>query len=1150
MVNQFDRSTSNLDGLTIIEASAGTGKTHAIQKIVARLMMEGVPISRIALMSYTHAAVDELAERVRSELQSAYAHESSSSGVRRGRLERAIGDFDLAHISTIHGFCQRMLKEHPVEAGVNGLQGWTLETDESDAIAVASSDAWSAIVEVNPMMDAAMISMKSVVSAIRLSLDVEPHELQLQSANVSREHGLLEQALEAVRTYPSAAMLEGIVSSFNKAAKDPAERLLELLAAVPPVGSSSLEALQWRGRCVEACQALASGASARGAIPADRFQNKRKAALQIIHSNAWQAFQQLLVTVEHAYERCKTSATNTVAREAIRRIKARREAERKVNFHGLIVRLRNAVRPPNAPLCRALRQRFDVVIVDEVQDTDPMQAEIVRRVFIDSPAHRVILVGDPKQSIYSFRNADVNSYLQLRDLSTKPPMRLEWSHRSDPAVVQAVGNLFRDPDSFLHGGIPTMDVTSVHPTSRMHCGDLPSPGITFHHAANASVVKPDDMLKTSAECIAQQLNAGWKVSADGTPRSIRPRDLAVLCHQHWQNRLMADALRGLGIPVVVINRSSVYASEVAKDIARVLLAASQPRSRSLALGAMTSPLMGLRVNDALHRPSVWLEKMDRFSADLAALGIGLALRRLVDQAPDGGGRCGMLTEAGGERSAVDFDHLVEQLERAEADGVRGAPALAAWMLPKILHERGDDETYCRAMGDSDAVTLMTIHGSKGLEFGVTWLPTFFIPMSQGHDEAREELRRLLYVAMTRAKFATHVMWQPEPSAAESPLAALLHGSGCTDPQQLVEYVQSRFANGLAKQDLQDRVDHHPEWFAIESVKNAAPLPWVTTADPKWLQPRLLPPCPDRAYVLSFTSLSRGKAAHELAPMEREVAGPDESQTPDGNGFAGPFDRWARRSGLRGTSLGNLVHDALAHASAFASLAHGSDRSPLENALREESVGIRLNAASTVEDLASSLSDALASPTGPAEIPSVGQIASHPANTLRELNLAAPWAACPADLAQILRSSHQPWSDEVAEAVTRTGSRSLQGLLVGQVDLVALHDRQWFIYDYKSNDLGRSVEDYRLGSLHRAMANALYPLQAAIYAAMLARWIWVRGGRRGKFGACIGGVAYLFLRGMHSANDAVGTWTWVPEASLLQDLDDVLESRRLAAGVSG
>ncbi len=1148
-MSRLDPETADLQGLTVIEASAGTGKTYAIQKIVARLVREGVPVQRMLVTSFTNAAADELGDRIRRELESALKA-AADDITARGRLERALADLDLAQVSTIHGFCQRMLREHPAEAGVHGLDGWTLETDAAAAIDRCCDEAWASLVEVDPLIDALVQTPTSVRSVTRDADRSERLRARVDAADMASVVQSLHGAALAIVKHPDFHMFGAMTEALKVVAAKPAEALQGALADV--VRRDAVDAARMATRREEiavACEELLDEQAMRDAVPRKPAAARRAAldaVLSFLDSARWLSMRAAMQAFVTASEACEQAAAEHVASDALRRLDALRRGLRVVSVDGLILRLRDAVRAPNSAMVPALRARFDVVIVDEVQDTDPAQAEILRRVFVDSGAHRVILVGDPKQSIYRFRNADLESYLALRDLCRKPVLRLDRSHRSDASMVRAVQRVFAVANPFLNAAIPMAAVDSAHPATRLLRHGEAGPGLALHLPPAAGV--PDDPLQEAAWSIVRTLHEGWMVQEREGERPLRPGDLAVLCHEHWQGARVAEWLRALGVPVTVIDRSTVFASAAAHDVACVLSAVAQPGSRSSALGAMACSIMGMPAGDALDRPDGWLQRVRRCEADLRAHGVGLALRRLVDVAQQGIGRLGTLAESGGERYAVDFDHVVEELEAAERDGVRGPQALASWLARRVQQSRGGEDALVRSVGGGDSVTLMTIHGSKGLDFGVVWLPTFMTDPAADADDLAEP-RRLLYVALTRAKYRTHVLWTPQPGAAASPLATLLHAGSETDPERLVDVAAARLALPDARADLEALVQGgQSRDIAFVPFHADPPSPWRPTGSIKIPEVRPAPAVPPRAVTLSFTRLAHGRDRADAVTAERDVAGQDTVRAVRRPGGAGPFDDQVERSGLRGTALGVLVHDALAEPAAFAALAHAADRTPLVQALRRHGAGMRWRKGSQIEPFADALAIALAAPTGHHAIPSVVEVATEPGRTLRELDLAAPWKASPADLADILRDERAPWSGAVADAVGRMGERELRGLLVGNLDLAAWRGGQWFIYDYKTNDLGGDPDAYRAESLHEAMAGALYPLQAAIYATMLARWALARDGGVGGLQGRIGGVAYLFVRGMQPATGPLGTWTWQPSERLIQSMNDVLPSAARAEGL--
>jgi|GEM_PF-3397812 len=1196
MVNptEFDPASANLDGLTVIEASAGTGKTYAIQKIVARFVREGVPISRMLVMSFTNAAADELSQRIRLELES----QRDADGAVSARVECAIADFDLACISTIHGFCQRALREHPMEAGVHGLQGWKLQRDESEAIASVCAEAWSALVEVDAKLSAGIGELREVAAALRAALGSETEYQLLLTCLFAARLAEFGATCKQVLTSTATSLLQSVVENFNADAHQPAAQLLELLEQASR-SSDHVETMWMSHDALNDClESLGDSEKVRGAIPKNTTKagaTKAAAAETLLASKAWGdlmiLFDALVVNTKAAND----VAAATVARDALQRLLVRRVMLRTLSLNELITRLRDAVLPEDSAMCQVLRDRFDVVIVDEVQDTDPAQAQILRRVFIDSPSHRVILVGDPKQSIYAFRNADVQSYLKLRASSKKPLLRLDCSRRSDPALIQGVQRLFDGQSPFLHAAIPTMDVRSAHASARMHrkvppaidasvagavfqgekvvgvdagdaagndAGDTsgqdsgatadqdsvntvgkPSAGLMIH-IGDEPATETKNLLARCANSIAQSLQDGWMIQDGGVQRELQPSDIAVLCNQHWQNQLIARGLRERGVPVVVIDRESVFDSQAAHSIAALLMAASQPRARALSLGAAADQIMGATSMDVLQRPDEWLQRIRVCLHDIEHDGVGLALRRLVREVLENYGRCGILQESDGERFAIDFDHVVQVLEQAEARGVRGARALAVWLSLRV-HDQGGrgDESLARSLSGINAVTLMTIHASKGLQFGVTWLPTFMISPSKNNSKrtsSAAEDRRLLYVALTRSKYCTHVVWTPNPAAAASPLAEFIHAPHVADREVIFEFVQGRLADAKkSEQDLAALIARADGAIQAQDLQTHPAPTMSAAAEQQLLSARAMPQIPRRSVVLSFTLLSKVKEFVSVPLRERDVGEPESAVAHNFVQAAGALDAAIRATKLRGVTLGVLVHDALAQPQAFAALAPGADVSPLAQALHHESAGLHVKTLASLDALAIALARGLSAPTGDPQIPSITEIAKNPRNALREISIAVPWKARPADFADILRREPTAWSGAVADVVARTASHELQGLLVGSIDVAALHEGRWYIYDYKTNLCGDIAAAYEGEALDNAMTSALYPFQAAIYSVMLARWVAHRGRSAGAFGESIGGVAYLFLRGMHPESGSRGTWIWHPSLRLIRELHELL-----------
>jgi exodeoxyribonuclease V beta subunit len=1131
----FDPATADLSGLTVIEASAGTGKTHAIQKLVARLVREGVPMPRMLVMSFTNAAADELSQRVRGELQRCAQLDGGAPQRERVALQQALVDFDRACIGTIHGFCQRMLVEHAAEAGPQGLQGWKLQTDETEARMRVCGDAWAAVVEPDVDLAAAVGSFKGVTSGLRGALDLRRERARVQQADFQAARREAMEWLVTLRGPPWGAALANVVANFNSKAKEPAARLLEAarVGAVPD------------GELGKACEALLDDAKVREAIP--KAAVKAAAAQALLASPDWSSMREHLARLADLIEAIEQSAVDTVVRDALRRLIDHRALTRTVVFDDLITRLRDAVRDPSGEMRRALRERFDVVIVDEVQDTDPAQAEILRLTFAESREHRLILVGDPKQSIYAFRNADVDSYMALRGLAGKPIFRLDVSHRSDPALIEGVQRLYAVPAPFLRADIPAMAVESAYSGPRIHGPTGTAPGLALHVTDAGDV---DSMLLGVADAIAADLRSGWRIDErrDGlsTGRDLCAGDVAVLCHEHWQGRRIADELQERGIPVVVMDRQSVWASEAAGDALRLLAAIARPWDRAAALGALAGSCTGLRVRQALESPDEWVRTLREAAMRFSRHGVGAALRWLVLEVGPEHGRIAALGGAEGERLFTDLEHVLEELEKAQAEGAASPHALAGWLALRVHGSMSGEDSLCRSLGRDDAVKVMTLHGSKGLTFGVVWLPTFMVPTRKGdHDAA--EARRLLYVGLTRARFVTRAVWMPDEAASRSPLAQLLHARGEADEQRLAEVTASRLADpALALQDLQRLSAESGGAITappLEPAEQALPVP---TGSTRLAPSRALPAIAERAVWLSFTSLSSVKKRAGTDAPERDVDAEASVPREGVPRAVTPMDAALRGVDIHGAALGTLVHDALAEPAAFSALAPGRDIAPLHEALARHAAGLSARSSESLVTLAGALQRALGASTGHEWIVPIAQAACAPGRCLRELDVALPWNAAPARLADILRMEQAPWSERVASVLDRGDAQVRLGSLVGSIDLAVERDGRWFIYDYKTNLVGDDAGAYGPTALHQAMAAELYPLQAALYAAMLTRWLASRGVRSN--GSIIGGVGYMFLRGMDPDAGAQGTWVWEPSQRLLQALDDMLP-QGVAGGVA-
>ncbi len=885
----------------LLEASAGTGKTFQLANLVLRLVAEErLELDRILAITFTNAATASLREGVRKRLRDGLAAlrgagkpdeptfarlwDLRDREARAGaadaltveqRLERALGAFDLAPISTIHGFSQRMLQE------------LAFDSHQDSELELLANDR-----EVRELLcDDALASCYARAT---------PREL-----TVLREAGFTREALlETARAMTAATTPE--VEPAGATEQDPvqaARRALEHIdrlgapwndaetervckAMVAEAVNATRRLRRWNATALEAWLAMARSWLAEGAWPLKATDRKDAWWMNLtceacrdawtdaspVERTLWWPLIEALDDVRRASE----SVWGEFAPLAgfARSVRARFEAEirrrRALTFNGMVSRLAERIvaeGDSEQGLAARLRERFHAVFVDEFQDTDEAQWTVLSRAFHGH--RRLFLIGDPKQAIYSFRGADVHVYLKAACLVDAANRRtMTRNYRSDARAVDAMNELWREGSGAFgeeHGeGRATIDYVQVdakhenrlQPTQSgleapsglelrwvdaRVAGGLAGAGIgraderlvarlAAREAASLLGDAPPLHLPCAAEDSASARSSGGDAASpretSGAPRTRapKPRELAVLVDTNQQARSMRRSLQRQGIPAVAASQGSVFAAPVAKWLVAWLRAvAGEERGRAARTAAVT-PLFGWTANELAWALCVakegaaarvaaraagvkdeidwdaWTARLARAAEGWARLGFARTLdRELTD--------CQvferLLAAESGERHATDLRHLFELLHLQDRTHQPGPAALADWLQAAIRDAEGharDDagEQAQRLESDADAVTIETIHKSKGLEYPLVLLPFAWhahrstdngkpllfrrtdesaegVPVLHAGStidkgrkealeaqerEARREALRKLYVGLTRAKHRTIAWYGP------------------------------------------------------------------------------------------------------------------------------------------------------------------------------------------------------------------------------------------------------------------------------------------------------------------------------------------------------------------------------------------------------
>ncbi|GAB2503672.1 UvrD-helicase domain-containing protein [Arenimonas alkanexedens] len=1121
-------------GRSLVEASAGTGKTWTIAVLYLRLLLEPAPafkVEQLVVTTFTDAAAQELRERLRHALRDALALAGTSStepsapeapgeneawlfarwadpGTRtedRRRLRLALADFDRAPVGTLHGLCQRILVEHPFESGSRFEVG---EPTSGQALAEElARDAWRVLHQGDGEVPA--------------GFDLEALKLSTFSKQ------LRQLMAPGVRLDPEGEALGKILEGLDQ---DLVSGLREVVATTAWFARSNA-ALR------TALDALAALFAGEGPWPKDdhlKLVRERTIDKQI-RPEQQEAFlsHPAVVALFRHWPRIESTRFEPINRfwrqqlDQARRWRDERLAARgQVTFDEMIRRAHAAI-VANPALADTLFAAWPVALVDEFQDTDAQQYGILDRLYRDADGNqrgRLVMIGDPKQAIYGFRGGDIHAYRRARG-DAQHLLELGTNHRSSRAYVQAVNQWYAAGGETLgRSGSEDVQYRAVAASDRRDGTPYTVAGVALarplqlHYRDPA----PDGQPRRRREALAACANQIAAMLASGEHRigdaPLQPGDLAVLLPTNRDIASLRAQLQLRGVPCVGGARDSVFAGDIAFELhlllAAVLNADDEPALRAALLTRLWGEDLAMLAGLDAQSPQ-W----PAISARLAALRVrwqregvlGLARQLAHEAAPR------LLASPGGERELTDLRHLGELLQqRAERGG--GPRELLAW-LGEQRRDEGDadsaDERQPRLESDARRVQLMTLHRSKGLEFNLVFLPLmwaqegasqhrpYLMPLAEGgrraaFDEAaklaakwegQDERFRTLYVALTRAVHACHVYaLVPERSTSNSPQPKVDPDRAPLDA--MVARVKAEGSAGTLPQVA---------WIEAGWPDGYASLP-RPPADPTERRALISPAATPLRQRLSFSTLISG---HRAAPTE-EAPADDETlagEAPDTEASVeAPHPDLLALASVRGPAFGNALHGAFEHRRQAQPLA--DQLGLLQRQLDE--YGVRpgeIAFEQLLPVLAHRMDGALAAELLPGL--ALGEVSPE----RQRAEMAFHFQLDAARLSR-LRAACAAHGDP--DLVPPLAAEHLRGLMTGKIDLVFEHAGRFHVLDYKGNWLGERVADYTGAALRVAMDHSHYRLQALLYTLALHRFLRQRVPNYSP-AAHLGEYVYLFVR---------------------------------------
>ncbi|MBV6272074.1 exodeoxyribonuclease V subunit beta [Alcaligenaceae bacterium CGII-47] len=1196
-----------LRGSQLIEASAGTGKTWTIAALYLRLVLGHGPLStparlpaEILVLTFTEAASQELRDRIRSRLAEGarfFSQDSSQSGdpflvdLRASYpesawpacarvLDLAAQSMDEAAISTIHAWCARMLQEHAFDSG--SLFTQSLEADLQQLEREAVWDYWRSFCVNLTISDTAQVQSwwkgpGALYGAIRDQL----HKDTGLVPGVDGPAQLLDQA-----RLQAQAVLTELKSSWRVYV----EELSDILAlhgkdiAIRPSDqkrwlgavrdwANDPDALSldiktgWERLSQAGIDAAWKGEGLAPEHPAFIALTRLREALAHLPDGYAQVW-------SHALAWCVERLRESLAQRA------------QMGFDGLLTNLDAALGGPSGErLARVLRAQYPVVLIDEFQDTDPVQYRIFDRIYEIADNRKdlcLVLIGDPKQAIYGFRGADIHAYLQARRACASRLHTLNRNYRSSQMMVGAVNACFeqaeakREEGAFLAPGQGSRDIPFFPVQAHGRDDVWVIDGAVQAALAFCEIQSEDGSALTvssyqeqsaqqCADQVTQVLNLGQQGRAgfDGADgfRAVRPADIAILVNSHNEAATLRSALSARQVRSVYLSeRESVYDSAEAAELQYWLAACVQPTDGRAVRTALASATLGLTWVD-IERINTderaWEDMVLRFQSYRECWqqrGVLPMLRRLLNDFGVPARLLGALDGAQGERVLTNILHLAELLQRASGQ-LDGEQALIRYLAEQRSDSQaralgGGDAQQIRLESDANLVRVVTVHKSKGLEYPLVFLPfackarmyrrsdkplvlpdeqgrrTLIFTPSSAHIEQAERERlaedvRKLYVALTRARYAVWMTAGELRQVSDNSAATYVLG------------VDGSIAASMRKLALK-----HPEITVLDAAEPGA-QGFESSAAPQALGVARVPVRAVREpwWISSYSALrvteADGRAWHvadtaaEDVFRETRLEDTSTSQGVDA-GLAHPEDL-SLHYFPRGSEAGTFLHALLEWAAR-----QGFARLKTEPASLRDMVARRC-ALRGWEPWIDFLCDWL--------LRCVQTVLVPDAAVCSGLRLDALQASSP-EMEFWLSVSQVDVQQLDARVCRETfggaprphlAPMRLDGMFKGFLDLVLLHEGRYYVVDYKSNWLGPNDAAYTQEAMRQTMLGARYDMQLVLYVLALHRQLRARLADY-DYDQHMGGALYLFLRGLDAPGQ--GIFADRPARGLIEALDSL------------
>ncbi|MCW3091283.1 MAG: hypothetical protein JWP81_2352 [Ferruginibacter sp.] len=1123
-IQPFNPATVALRASNLIEASAGTGKTYSIALLTLRLVLEKkISIQQILMVTFTKAAVAELETRIRQFIRNALKVsqglaindeaiteivQSSTQAIGMEETERLLKEavlfLDETAILTIHSFCQRILTEFAFET--RQVFGAEILIDLKAVITDRVNAFW-----------------RKHITTLQVGLLQE-----LINAGLSRKSlvDVMKNALSGKKMILLTALPENFLSEASQ--EELYAALCELEAQKNAINNNIIEYIALNADAIR----LATEKNAYTKKNMLQLVSQPSLLLDAIidkkdKSNVQKTYPEIIWDIERVVviETEKIRQVNTIINHiyhlAIETISVEvgryKQQNNQLGFDDMITKLHDAVvRDNNEFLISSLQAKYKAAFIDEFQDTDKMQYEIFNRLFANGSI--LFYIGDPKQSIYAWRKADIFTYFKAAD-EVVNRFGMDINYRSSKRFIEGMNQFFLpapgfDTFSFSNEShkITYLPVKAPAESGKGELLKNSQPDLPFTIFEN-----PNN--ETISETVAAQIilllgSDDYSIEEKGTQRKIRPSDIGILVRKNKQAAAIKSLLCKYCIPAVTIDDTKLFQTDEARYILYLLEAVSDINSSSINK-ALLSPLTGFDAPAILSMDDeLALNRFKEYQQTWQKEGVYVMLSKFIT---DYKVKQLLLNDASrnGERIITNVLQLMELLHKTQTQKQFSSPELANWLKRGIEGmEVEGDEFEQRVESDEEAVKIVTIHKSKGLEYNIVFAP--FLDLLAGSDfdlvtfrdedsgeyifadnsllsdqqirvtekQAEQENRRLIYVAVTRAVYKSYINRNTHHSFNLSGILPFVTALK-ENPQPLIAFEDSP----LLPDDYRYLATSHsltPTYLQAKSFE---------LKEANWKK-------------LSYTYLDAGQ---HLTTVKATAA----------KGL-NVYDEFIFKQLKRGANTGNLLHFIFeridfADAAFWETIVSSALKRFIPHPTPEYTTRL-IELLHHVTETAISMGNSTFS---------LNKLQRD--KRLNELEFNFNVALFEPEIINRLSAPGVPFQIRYA--------KELEGIMNGKIDMFFEHEGKYFILDWKSNFLGDRLTDYSKGNIRTAMAESNYHLQYLVYTIAVKKYLALHVAGF-DYATHFGGVIYLFVRGIRKGGDQ-GIFAYKPAETLIDQLDELL-----------